>query len=269
MGEAKHRGNLDERIANAQTKGSSREDIVRLLEMSKHFCLIFDKSPKGTQGLETYLQSAPTHISNPLREKQRMFDNLGWQFMAFLGTHNMTGGTTAGSASIELVLTEMLPQLMERVVAKGGYCAFMVCVDDSVKSRIDARLAELQPTQGGDSNSTPMKVGLAAINAAIQVNPPGGEPVPFERLQIDRPAFDDVTQMLLEATNSWLTSDLRDEMAMQSPPTRAERMTDGAVRVSILFADKKLHHVDVPVGQWRVLTIDEYAALKQRTNHRG
>jgi hypothetical protein len=73
-------------------------------------------------------------------------------FVVIWGTWGYSGGLTIPTPSMDLLLEQALPKVMERISEKGGMCAFMPLVEASLIEAINSRIAQLQPTEGHLSN---------------------------------------------------------------------------------------------------------------------
>jgi hypothetical protein len=118
---------------------------------SEHYAFIIDRSEKGQEMLNR-LRNAPLEDSE-FRDRaygvgMKVWEESGYEFVIIWGTFGYTGGLTIPTLDIDNLLYKAIPAVIEKTREKGGECAFFVAVNPAVAPKIEARLAELQPTAG-------------------------------------------------------------------------------------------------------------------------
>lgn len=150
MGEAKKRGSAEERRAQAM---SGNAGVIDLMQQggAPHYAFILDKSSKGLGVLEK-LKKGPAEIrARATSPATQLWESAHFPFIVIWGTWGMSGGMTLQALDLDNLLNQALPKVMERTLEKGGLCAFMPIVDDSILDRVMDKLAELQPTSGNQA----------------------------------------------------------------------------------------------------------------------
>lgn len=123
-----------------------------LLEMvasgaAPHYAFVLDRSAKAN-GVLRAMRKLPELKARTESSGFKTWEELDAPYLVMWGTWGFTGGLMIPCFSLEAMLAEALPKVMERVLEKGGLCSFLPCVDDSISERVQARIAELQPTSG-------------------------------------------------------------------------------------------------------------------------
>ena len=132
------------------------EEIARYLHDrgaggSEHYAFIIDRSEKGLE-LLTRLRNAPPEESE-FRERAygvgiKVWEESGYEFVIIWGTFGYSGGLTIPTLDMDTLLQRAIPAVIEKTREKGGECSFFVSVNPSLATRIEQRLAELQPMVG-------------------------------------------------------------------------------------------------------------------------
>lgn len=148
MGEAKRRGTQTERSSAAQKQN---EQVLGLIANSEapHYAFIIDRSPRGQRALAV-LKEGPPEIRERFKSAAFQFWEQAqpFEFVIVWGTWGYTGGLTVPVDSLDGLIAQGIPSVVERVLEKGGYCAFLVATDEKHQATIEARLAELHPVTG-------------------------------------------------------------------------------------------------------------------------
>lgn len=148
MGEAKHRGTKEERIS---TVTMQNEEAARMIVggQAPHYAFIFDRSPKGHGAFQQMKEGPPEIQARANSAAVQLWETTPeFEFVVIWGTWGYSGGLTLPCLDLAALLGHAIPAAVERTTEKGGLCAFMPIVDETVRSAVIARIAELQPSPG-------------------------------------------------------------------------------------------------------------------------
>ncbi|KKI36163.1 hypothetical protein VI03_25715 [Burkholderia vietnamiensis] len=118
-----------------------------------HYAFILDRSAVGQKAFEE-MKRGPKEIQARARsEAMHLWEqSLHFPFVLVWGTWGYSGGLTMPVANLNALLEQALPKAIERTSEKGGMCAFMPLIDESLVEVVTSRIAQLQPTEGSASN---------------------------------------------------------------------------------------------------------------------
>ena len=146
MGQAKHRGTFEERKAAA----FERFPALRLIEQGEapHYAFIMDRSEVGRRFLEA-LQHGPSELRARVESPSfASWDVTGFEFVILWGSVGYTGGLTIPAKNIDFLCEQGIPVAVQRTTEKGGLCSWALAISPEYQARVQAKLAELQPTEG-------------------------------------------------------------------------------------------------------------------------
>ena len=146
MGEAKTRGSFEERRAEAFRQSAPVLEMIAKGQ-APHYAFILDRSARA-RAIIGAMRQLPELKARTDGAAFQLWEQLGTPYVVMWGTWGYTGGLTLPCFHLEAMLGEALPAVMERVAEKGGLCSWLPCVDDAIVERVQARIAELQPTGG-------------------------------------------------------------------------------------------------------------------------
>lgn len=149
MGNANKRGTHEERKKSALEQ--QNESAIRLMKtgVAPHYAFILDRSPVGQQVLNQ-MKNGPDELKARVSsEAVKLWEGMSnFEYVVIWGSWGFSGGLTLPTANLNFLLNEALPAAMTRTNEKGGMCAFIPAVSESVREVVLGKIAELQPVAG-------------------------------------------------------------------------------------------------------------------------
>lgn len=146
MDEAKRRGSEAERRERALRDGNASAVNAIKSGIAPHYAFIFDRSDKASTALAAMKRGPEELRSRMASSAVQFWESSHFPFVIVWGSWGYSGGLTLPCLDIDSLLREGLPVAFKRTTEKGGLCAFALFVADELVETLQARIAELQPT---------------------------------------------------------------------------------------------------------------------------
>ncbi len=147
MGEAKNRSSFDQRKEATTKDMDFVGDLIKRGE-APHYAVVMDRSPFGVAVLK-HLRKGPDELCTRFTsEPFKFWEQSHFEFVVVWGTFGYSGGLTINALDLDTLLNEALPAAIKRTTEKGGFCSFVLGIDPALREKVEAKLAELQPSTG-------------------------------------------------------------------------------------------------------------------------
>jgi hypothetical protein len=250
MGEAKRRG----------TAAHKDQGMFEAFAKAPHYAMIVDDSPRSKYALEKFLSSLAPPIGDSFMEKIKTFRELSPKYIAILGTHRYTGGTTVMARNDIELLEGVMPALIQRLATKGGMCAFALSLTPDMEREVQSILAEMQAGYNESGHYVvPERLKKAIERDATPPDPEltfyGGEAISYKNLVFDPEYTKAISALSIKCIKAWEASPTPQvARAMYNLPL--ERLPNGHLMVTGVFPDETTQSVEVPCDGWRYMDED-------------
>lgn len=257
MGDAKRRGTREERLKEAM----SRTPVGQM-----QFGLLFDTSEFGQQALQRFRDNGPSEFRDSFFRQYDVIRSSGAQFFSFLGTGGFSGGTTMAAMDLNVLLDEVIPQMLDRALAKGGLCSFILGIDPALHSVVEAQINSLDPVLGPDGTLGPnarLRELLARSATPTQPALFGGKPIAFDHVVFKPEGREKFHAVFLPLAERWRVAG-NAPMSMRALSPMAEVLGDGSLMLAALGPDEASVTLQLEPGMWVTREIG-YADLRRQS----
>lgn len=141
MGQAKHRGTFEDRLASASEQPNGNTTKQDLKDVFSYIATVMDRSEAGTSAIDLTARTFPQ-----FKAASERFEP-AYQFVIFVRGKNETDQGVLFVRDLQMLIDEGIPAVLRKVASVGGSCGFILAVDQAVLDPIESVVASASNTE--------------------------------------------------------------------------------------------------------------------------